>query len=64
MAKLDSALKSAMISDPNLLTNWALARDWSEEMRYHRIGQAESEAIFTAIADAAHGVLAWIKSHW
>jgi HEPN domain-containing protein len=64
LAKLDGALKTAAYADPDLLTNWALARDWSEEKRYHRIDKTEAEALYAAIADAVHGVLPWIKTQW
>jgi HEPN domain-containing protein len=64
LAKLVDARKTAMDADPDLQTNWAEARDWSEEKRYHRIDKAEAEAIYTAIADSAHGVLPWIKTQW
>lgn len=64
LAKLDGSRKTATDLDPDLLTNWALARDWSEEKRYHRIDKAEAEALYIAIADDAHGVLPWIKTQW
>jgi len=64
LAKLEGARKTAMDADPDLLANWALARDWSEEKRYHRIDRAEAEALYTAIADGAHGVFPWIKTQW
>jgi len=64
LAKLEGARKTTMDADPDLLTNWALARDWSEEKRYHRIDKTEAEALYTAIADGAHGVLPWIKTQW
>jgi HEPN domain-containing protein len=64
LAKLDDALKTATKADPSLLTNWALAREWSEEKRYHLIDKAEAEAFYAAVADAAHGVFPWIKTQW
>jgi HEPN domain len=64
VANLDESLKIVTSSDPDLLANWALARDWSEKKRYHRIDQTEAEALYAAIADAAHGVLPWIKTQW
>jgi hypothetical protein len=64
LARLDGPRKTATDADPDLLTNWALARDWSEEKRYHRIDKTEAEALYTAIADGAHGVLPWIKTRW
>jgi AbiV family abortive infection protein len=57
LATVDGALKTATDADPDLQTNWALAQDWSEEKRYHRIDKTEAEALYTAITDGAHGVL-------
>jgi len=62
LAELDGARKTAADADPDLLANWVLVRDWSEEKRYHRIDKTEAEALYAAIADAAHGVLPWIKT--
>ena len=64
LAKLDGLRKTATDADPDLLANWALARDWSEEKRYHRINRVEAEELYTAIADGTQGVLPWIKSQW
>ena len=64
LARLENSRKTATDADPDLLTNWALARDWSEEKRYHRIDKTEAEALYAAIADAVHGVLPWIKTQW
>jgi hypothetical protein len=64
LAKLDGARKTAMNADPDRSTNWRFAKDWSEEKRYHRIDKTEAEALYAAIADAAHGVLPWIKAQW
>jgi HEPN domain-containing protein len=64
LADLETARITATDADPDLLANWSLARDWSEEKRYHRIDRTEAEELYTAIADRAHGVLPWIKTHW
>jgi HEPN domain len=64
LAKLDGARKTATAADPDLSTNWGLAKDWSEEKRYHRIEKTDAEALYTAIADDVHGVLPWIKTQW
>ncbi len=64
LADLDGARKAATDADVDLWTNWGLAKDWSEEKRYHRIDRAEAEALYNAIADAEHGVLPWIKTQW
>jgi HEPN domain-containing protein len=63
LAKLTDARKNAMDADPDLEINWTVARDWSEEKRYHRIDKAEAEALYSVI-DGAHGVLPWIKTQW
>jgi HEPN domain len=64
LAKLKSERKTAMDADPDLMTNWALAKDWSEQKRYHRIDKTEAETLYAAISDALHGVLPWIKTQW
>ena len=64
LARLDGPRKAATDADPDLLANWTLARDWSEEKRYHRIDKAEAAVLYSAIADDAHGVLSWIKTRW
>jgi hypothetical protein len=64
LARLDGPRKTAVDSDSELKANWAEVRDWSEEMRYHRIDKSEAEALYAAIADIAHGVLPWIKTQW
>lgn len=63
-AKLHNQWEKAKDADPAFLANWALARDWSEAKRYHRIDEFEAEALYTAIADDEHGVLSWIKARW
>lgn len=64
LAQLKPALDDAATADPILLSNWNVACDWSEEKRYHRMEQAEAEAIYNAVSDAVHGVLQWIKLQW
>ena len=64
LAKLDGERKAATDADPALQTNWGLALGWSEEKRYHRIDKSEAEALYSAVADSAHGVLPWIKTNW
>jgi HEPN domain-containing protein len=64
LAKLDAHRKVATDADPDLLGNWSITRDWSEQKRYHRISRTEAEELYTAITDNAHGVLQWIKKHW
>ena len=51
-------------ADPDLEANWQVVRDWTEESRYERRTQAQAQQLIAAIADAAHGVLPWIKRRW
>lgn len=64
LARLDAARTQSMLRDADLSTNWSVAKDWSEEKRYHRIQESEAAALYHAVADSEHGVLAWIKTHW
>jgi HEPN domain-containing protein len=64
LAKLVTAQKMATDVDLDLLGNWNIVIEWSEEKRYHRIEKSEAEELFTAVADDTHGVLPWIKNHW
>jgi hypothetical protein len=64
LADLEAARIAATTADVDLSTNWGVAKDWSEQKRYHRITEAEAKAMYGAVADAAHGVLPWIKIHW
>jgi len=54
----------ARTADAELRKNWLVTRKWSEEMRYHLVAEVEARALFNAIADAAHGVLTWVRTHW
>jgi hypothetical protein len=71
--KLDDLLKLAGLlpaqfameaADQLFSDYWAVARDWSEQSRYHRITEAEARGLYTSISDAQHGVLPWIRTHW
>lgn len=63
-AGLTSTRDTAFQSDPDLETNWAIAKDWNPETRYSLPSQAEATDIVAAVGDAHHGVLAWLKQHW
>jgi HEPN domain-containing protein len=52
------------IADKDLADYWQLAKDWTEQSRYHRKQQVDAENLFEAINDSQHGVLQWIKRHW
>jgi hypothetical protein len=61
---LETAFDTAKKSNPILMANWGLVKDWSEEKRYHLVSEVEAKAIFNAIAEATHGVLSWVQTRW
>lgn len=63
-AKLEAVWQIAIQSDSAFEANWWKANEWSEVTRYHRIDEPEARGLFEAITEAAHGVLAWIQTHW
>lgn len=64
-AGLADALDAAIAADPILSRKWAVVTGgWSEEKRYFLIPQDQAERLMEAIADPAHGVFPWIKTHW
>ncbi|HEY1190059.1 MAG TPA: hypothetical protein VGE74_20580 [Gemmata sp.] len=64
LAGLLPAWKAATAADPILSGYWGLAKEWTEQKRYHRISEPEAKALYEAVADPAHGVLQWIKTQW
>lgn len=52
-------------TDPAFQVNWNTVRDWNETSRYeHSIGEAKARDMQSAVADAATGVLPWLKARW
>lgn len=43
---------------------WSIARDWSEEKRYHVVSESEARSLFEAISEPTDGVLQWIRAQW
>lgn len=64
LAGLRSAWVTATTADGILSGYWGIAKQWSEQTRYHRITEAEAKQLYTAVSDAANGVLTWIKTQW
>jgi HEPN domain-containing protein len=64
-AGLQIELKNAMQQDNELDGNWNTVKVWKESSRYDpTIPEYKASAIVSAIADPAHGVLAWLSHHW
>jgi HEPN domain-containing protein len=64
LAGLKPAWDVATTANPNLLFNWGIAEQWSEQKRYHRITETEAKGLYNAVSDATHGVLTWVKTQW
>ena len=64
LARLKVAWNAAVAADPVLSQYWDTVKQWSEQKRYHRMSEAESRDLYTAVADPSHGVLTWFKTQW
>lgn len=63
-AGLEVELRNEMLADPAFETNWAVVKDWSEVARYRKPTARKAQDLYSAITDATHGVLRWIKQRW
>jgi len=63
-ADLSAERGRAIAANPQLGTNWLIAKDWSETTRYRLSTQQQAEELFEAITDSSDGVLQWVKNHW
>jgi|SRR5579883_1752861 len=64
LAQLQAARNAAIAGNPVLGQNWLVVKDWNERSRYERHSQAKAEKMIDAVANAANGVLPWIRGHW
>jgi hypothetical protein len=64
IAGLTLPRKSDVAANPSLGTNWQLVKDWDEKSRYQFWTESQARDLCSAVADAANGVLPWIKRHW
>ena len=63
-AGLRNELRDASQQDPQLATNWAIAANWSETVRYYGATVQDAEELIAAVDDPQHGILEWIKQRW
>jgi hypothetical protein len=62
---LKTELEAESSKDPNFETNWAVAKDWSEQARYDpNVAENKARDLFAAVTDTDHGVLPWLKRFW
>lgn len=52
-------------TNSQLLTNWEIVKDWSEDSRYiDSIDKKSARALMDAISKSSNGILTWIKKAW
>lgn len=65
LAGLETDLKHDLNANPALQLNWAIVKDWSEEVRYDlSITRAQVRDMYSACTSRKNGVLAWIRQRW
>ena len=64
LAGLATELKDQKDRDPVFAASWAIASEWSPDVRYESRDVTSAQTIITAIAHPESGVLQWIKTHW
>ena len=67
LAGLERKFEQAKIANPNLLTNWSLVTEWTEQFRYEPVGSSPRQRAQTTIAaleDKNDGIFTWIKKYW
>jgi HEPN domain len=45
-------------------SNWGVAIQWTESVRYEIIDASEAQSLINAIGDAETGILQWLMRHW
>jgi hypothetical protein len=64
VAGLTLELKKDRESNPILDLNWAIVKDWSEEVRYELgITEAQAKDLYSASV-GRNGVLPWVRKRW
>lgn len=63
-AALWAALQTNMKTDAKLNVNWSTVKDWDDRKRYDIVEELEARELCEASADAASGVMEWIRGRW
>lgn len=63
-AGLTGAFNLASNANQNLLTNWAIIKDWTEDARYRSHSRQAAMDILDAIRDSQDGILPWLAQYW
>lgn len=67
LAGLQRKFEAAKIRNPNLLTNWSLVTEWTENFRYRPVGSSpkvRARDTIEALEDRNDGVFTWLKKYW
>ena len=64
LAGLRSALDLDMAANRQLGINWIYATQWKEISRYQTATEFNARRLYQAVADAADGVLPWVRTRW
>lgn len=64
LAGLRNELRVRQDADQAFQANWALASEWSPDVRYEPVDKSTAHLMVIAVGDQTHGVLPWIKTYW
>jgi len=65
LAGLRPAVRQDAATNPALQTNWNVAKDWKETVRYNPgITAQEARDLYSACTARQHGVLPWLRNQW
>jgi hypothetical protein len=64
MAELGPDLQNQEQASQNFRAAWGVVNLWSPEDRYRVNSEQNARDLISAISDATHGVLPWIRQHW
>ena len=64
LAGLKVVLDKNLASNPNLDSNWQVARGWRETSRYEDKTEVEARDLFQAVTNQPDGVLQWLRTFW
>ena len=64
LAGLRGELRAKQDADQIFQAQWAVASEWSPDVRYASVDKSTTHLMLIAVGDANHGVLPWIKTFW
>ena len=64
LAGLTADLRVRQDADSVFAANWGIVGEWTPEARYESTDKSTAHLLLSAISDANHGVLPWIKTYW